>query len=273
MFTCRPARNGRVACLPSLLLAGSLLAGGMLVNSMSGGCVTDHARTPAPVVLRPSKQTAADAGMVFAARGPQPGEPLRSAWVVGLDGRSVDLRNIGDGKPFLIVTACLTSPAARRSQAGVELLQQRFGDQVRFFTLYTLEAHPAQDRSPYSGTEWIPADNIRESTLVRQPTVMVERMELAREYQRLMDVRSTMLVDPMDNVGWRTLGMAPNLAVLVDADGIVIARQGWFDPMALQTTIEEMLGAPRASGSWDGGHAEELPPGLAPELVDALSRR
>jgi hypothetical protein len=239
------------------------------------GCVTDHARTPAPVVLRPARQSAAEVGEVFAARGPQPGEHLRSAWVMGLDGRSVDLRalgqGLGGGEPFVVITASLTSPAARRSQAGLELLQQRYGSQMRFFTLYTIEAHPAHARSPYSGTEWIPPDNIRESALVRQPTIMLERMELAREYQRTMDVRSTMLVDPMDNVGWRTLGMAPNLALLVDADGVVIARQGWFDPMAMQATIGSMLGElpPAAPGALSA--ADHLPPGLSAELVDSLT--
>jgi len=228
------------------------------------------------VVLRPARQSAADVGEVFASRGPQPGESLRSAWVEGLDGQSVDLRALGVGEPFVIVTASLTSPAARRSQAGLELLQQRYGDRVRFFTLYTIEAHPAHARSPYSGTEWIPADNIRESTLVRQPTIMLERMELAREYQRTMDVRSTMLVDPMDNVGWRTLGMAPNLALLVDANGVVVARQGWFDPMAMQTTIGGLLGeaptsAPTAQAAGDS--VPPIPPGLAPELADALTWR
>ena len=244
-----------------------------VATALTAGCVTDQARAPAPVVLRPTKQTYADAGAIFASRGAQPGTPLQSAWVVGFDGRSVNLRDLGQGRPFVIVTASLTSPAARRSQAGFELLNQKYGDTVSFFTLYTVEAHPARDSSPYSGTEWVPVDNIRDATLVRQPTIMVERMELAREYQRLLDVRSTMLVDPMDNVGWRTLGMGPNLAVVVDAEGVVVARQGWLDPLALQSTIDAMLGlAPRVDPNQLAA-AHDLPPGLAPELVQSLTEQ
>lgn len=264
-MTPHPPRSGRQ-------LARNTIAALCLATGVAAGCVTDQARAPAPVVLRPTKQTYADAGAIFASRGPQPGETLQSAWVTGLDGRSVNLRDLGQGRPFVIVTASLTSPAARRSQAGLELLNQRYGESISFFTLYTVEAHPARDRSPYSGIEWVPADNIRESTLVRQPTIMVERLELAREYQRLLDVRSTMLVDPMDNVGWRTLGMGPNIAVVVDADGIVVARQGWLDPLALQATIDGMLGvAPPAPAAQVA--TADLPPGLAPELVEALTEQ
>lgn len=227
------------------LALGATLFGALV---LAPGCVIDQSRAPAPVVLSPKQRSYGAAGEVFAARGPQAGQRLQSAWVVGLDGLPVDLRTIGAGRPTVIVTASFSSNVARRSQAGLELLHERFGDSVQFVTLYTLEAHPSVDLSPYSGTEWVPAENVTDDALVRQPTVMFERMELARRYQQQLDVRTLVVVDPMDNVGWRTLGMGPNLAVIVDADGVVAARQGWFDPVETERLLEQMTGrAPTAA--------------------------
>ena len=50
-----------------------------------------------------------------------------------------------------------------------------------------------------------------------------------------------MLVDAMDNQAWQMLGGGPNLALLIDTNGIVVAKQGWLDAEAMRESIAALL--------------------------------
>lgn len=210
-------------------------------------CASDQMRRPAPVVLPPGKQGYVDAGKAFVARAPQPGQRLPDLWVIGMDGESVALKDLRDGRPMLVVTASMTSPIARRAQSDVDLITQRWGDRLAVVVLYTLEAHPTGDASPYTGLEWIPVENVQDGFQFRQPTTQMERMIVAREYQDRFVRGSTLVVDTMDNVNWRTLGLGPNMAVLVDETGTVVETQGWFSLVRLGPALEARFGAPASS--------------------------
>jgi len=174
---------------------------------------------------------------MFASRGVQPGQPLPALSLVDLDGKSVTISSLQNGRPMAIVTASLTCNVARRQQNDVDALARRHGDSLPVVVIYTIEAHPQGDPCPYTGKEWVPGDNVRDDVLVPQPKTLEERLALARQNRQRFSDNAVVLVDTIDNASWIALGQAPNLGLLVDSNGIVISRQGWFDANTMDKAI------------------------------------
>lgn len=227
----------------STSIGSTFVAPAAVAAALLGGCISDQSRQPAPVLYSTGGRTFGQAGLTFAQRGPQPGSHIPAMWLVGLDGQEKTIDDVRAARPMVLVTASITSNVARRREQDLAALQARWGDRVAFVTVYTLEAHPKGDASPYTGTEWVPEQNFADDVLVRQPTTLTDRMILAREFDARFGGGATMLVDPMDDIAWRTLGMAPNLGLLVDADGVIRARQGWFDAAAMDLALDGLMGA------------------------------
>lgn len=186
----------------------------------------------------PSKQLGfREAGQMFESRGVQPRQSLPQLSLVSLDGEPVSIREIQAGRPLVLVTASLTCNVARRNQATANQIAQQFGGAVAVVVVYTIEAHPKGDVCPYTGSEWVPQDNERDDVLVRQPTDLSERLAFARQYQQRFGTQAVVLVDTMDNKSWEALGKAPNVGLLVDGNGVVQFRQGWFDAEGMKAAL------------------------------------
>ena len=158
------------------------------------------------------------------------------------NGESVWLSKYHARRLTLIVCESLTCPVARRKHPGLKEIAGRFGDRIDIVVFYTIEAHPQGDPSPYTeGEEWVTRLNRKQGVLCRQPTTLDERLKLAGRLEEAVAIESTMLVDCMNNAGWRALGAGPNVAVLVDPKGLVLAKQGWFDPKRMAASIKRAL--------------------------------
>lgn len=119
----------------------------------------------------------------------------------------------------------------------------RYGDQVYFIIIYTIEAHPAGSVCPYSGSEWTtPASTDQEGNPLTQPATYEERVAQAAKMIQELEITAPVLIDEMDNPVWCTYGPAPNIAYLIDTDGTVVEKQGWYQPESMETAIEEYLG-------------------------------
>jgi len=182
-----------------------------------------------------------EARTMFAGRGVQPGQPLPKLSLVDLEGHAVDLSKVQAGRPMVLVTASLTCNVARRQQKNVDELREHYGDSVAVVVIYTIDAHPKGNPCPYTGKEWVPKDNERDAVLVKQPTTLDERLAVARQFRQRFSNGATVFVDTMDNASWQALGKAPNLGLLVDERGIVKVRQGWFDPKAMDQSLDATL--------------------------------
>jgi len=170
-------------------------------------------------------------GPDFEQQGVRVGDVVNSLEVHTLDGDKVDLATAWKDKPALIVTASLTCPIARRECPRLKSAMDVLGKDVNVILLYTIEAHPKGDASPYRPDqgEWVTPQNQREGILKPQPKTLGERLALARDlHERLAGV-APMYVDSMENIAWKALGSGPNVALLVDTNGKVIAKQGWLD--------------------------------------------
>lgn len=186
---------------------------------------------------RPTMKQASD---VFTSAGVQPGQPLPQLSLVDHDGGPFDLRGFQGTRPLVLVTCSLTCNVARRQAKAVAELRQRHGDQVAVLLVYTIEAHPNGEACPYTDTEWVPPQNQQDDVLLAQPTTLTDRLALARRYARDWSCGVRVVVDPMANDAWWELGRAPNLCLVVDAEGLVRARSGWFDAARAEAALREL---------------------------------
>jgi len=243
-----------LSCRPYALF---VLAAAVGVTMLTSGCQTTsrnesasaNAATPA-VSAKPKDDASLPAEerfdsieaarKRFEAAGIQVGQPLPDLTVYDLNGKPARLRELCDGQRWgtVIVTVSLTCPIARRQCPALQQLMMDHDVAANVIYLYTIDAHPKTDESPYNpGHEWITESNEKESILVRQPTNLQERLVLARELNQRLGNKVAMIVDGMDNAAWTALGGAPNLALLVDAQGKVTAKQGWLDGDQLIATL------------------------------------
>ena len=189
--------------------------------------------------------------MDFERNGVQIGEKAPDVKVFDLEGQPTQLASSWKEKPALIVTASLTCPISRNKCPDLKPLVEEFGDRINIVILYTIEAHPQGDDSPYrpGEGEWVTPMNQKEGILHRQPTALDERLKLARDLNQRFGKFAPMLVDDMDNTAWTKLGAGPNMALLIRADGLVEAKHGWLDAKKMKGSIEKLLQQSAATSS------------------------
>ncbi len=222
----------------------------------------------------------------FAEAYPQPGDYLPFCYLPELHtqrhNQTLPLNHGASGKARLLVTASLTCPKTRQHFPAIQAWQKKYKQDLGISVVYVLEAHPEIDICPYLGVVDITEANLRDKILYRQPIDMNQRMAMATLFLKRYPIQGSVFVDSMDNVAWRTLGQAPNLALLYDQNGQVIVRQGWFNPETLEPEIEKLIQAGtdqhadlRREGmgaSMPGGMGNMIERELSPELEVVLKR-
>ena len=174
-----------------------------------------------------------------------------------LDGKETKLGSVWKDKPALIVSASLTCPVARKQCPLLQPIIDGYKDRVNVVMIYTIDAHPKGDESPYKpGQEWVTPQNEKDDILHPQPKTLEERLKLANDLNERLGKIGTMLVDGMDNQAWKALGSGPNVAILVGTDGKVAARQDWFDAERMRKEIDEFL---KQSGKTPPGNKPAKP--------------
>jgi hypothetical protein len=63
------------------------------------------------------------------------------------------------------------------------------------------------------------------------------------EAKRRLGTSVTWLADTMDNAYHDVMRRTPNSEIILDSDGILVARRGWSDPEALRYDMEQLVGA------------------------------
>lgn len=177
----------------------------------------------------------------FDDKGAQIAEQLPDLPVYTPDGEAATLHDAWSGRPTLLVTSSLTCPKSRATWPQAAELAAKLKGKVNVAVVYVVEAHPKGDPSPYKGVEDVTIENQRDRILYRQPATVAERLKLANEFRRRLNVGVPVYVDAMDNAAWKNLGGGPNMGVLVDERGVVVARQGWFDGPGMEKAAAAYL--------------------------------
>ncbi|MBK9109640.1 MAG: T9SS type A sorting domain-containing protein [Saprospiraceae bacterium] len=133
------------------------------------------------------------------------------------------------GKPVLLISSSYTCPVFRGKISEINTLQAMFKDQIEIAIVYTVEAHPETDISPYFGRVNTGQQNINGGILYRQPKTYGERIRVIEDLLLEYKIDVPILVDGPCNEWWYHYGPAPNNATLIDVDGRVKIKHAWFD--------------------------------------------
>ena len=74
------------------------------------------------------------------------------------------------------------------------------------------------------------------------PVTLEERLMHVAEAKRVLGTRVNWLADTMDNVFHETMGRTPNSELVIDPDGVIVARRAWSDPEELRRDLEGLVG-------------------------------
>jgi hypothetical protein len=180
-------------------------------------------------------------GPDFESPGIQVGQPAPNLMVTTEDGVERPLLKLRGNGLLLVVSASLTCPISRREAPKAELIARKFRDRVSVVVLYTLEAHPIAGTAFYNEGHDQPRAN-REAGIARvQPSTLEERDQLADEFKEHVGLSLPVVLDDMENQAWKSFGGGSNMALLIGKDGIVMAKQGWFDYDEMHESIEKAL--------------------------------
>ena len=147
-----------------------------------------------------------------------------------LDGNELSLaQSMADGKPVLLISASYTCFVFRGKVDVINQLFDQYGDEINIYIIYTVEAHPNIDISPYYGFVNVGSSNITEGVLYEQPETYGQRKAVVSDMLTNMDIHAPVYIDGPCNEWWAHFGPAPNNAYLIDPNGVVVAKHPWFD--------------------------------------------
>ena len=222
------------------IFALAMLACGALTASPAAPPAASQAapaRDSHPPAQTDEQRGMAEAGQRWAGQGVKVGAFLDDVSVYTLEGKGTQARFALEGPADAAGHRFAHLPSRAAPQCpSLRSIIEAHDPEVRTVLLYTIEAHPQVDESPYRpGREWVTPQNEKAGVLHRQPRKLEDRLPLARDMHEQLGEVAPMLVDGMDNSAWKSLGGGPNMAVLIDSDGKVIAKQGWLDSGAMAT--------------------------------------
>ena len=129
---------------------------------------------------------------------------------------------------------------------------ERYGDKISIFIVYNFEAHPIIDDPPYlTNNENANAENEAEGIQYRQPRTYGERKAIAGDMVKAMMISVPIIFDGPCNEWSAYYGPAPNNAYLINTDGVIAAKHGWFDrfPDDIILDIEKLLNETNGNNS------------------------
>lgn len=180
----------------------------------------------------------------FQSSGFQEGDNVPDFTLYKTNGDSVRLRDLLlEGKPVLLVNGNYTCPVFRNKIGALNAMTNYYGPLLQVYVVYTVEAHPIIDPSPYNGQVWVTNNNIQEGVLFPQPKTYGERVALIDTMLTQYDIVPDILVDGPCNAWWSNFGPAPNNAYLIAPNGTAAAKHGWFHrtPDNMWCDIDELL--------------------------------
>ena len=145
------------------------------------------------------------------------GDALPSFALTDLQGREVSFDTYA-GKTLVLETGSITCPLYVGKIKSMNALAKDFPD-VQFIVIYVREAHPGKNINAHNDSEG--------------------KSNNAKFLKETEPENRTVLVDSLDGNTHTALGLLPNMAYVIGADGTVIYRADWNIP----DRIKEVLGA------------------------------
>ncbi|MBK8499235.1 MAG: redoxin domain-containing protein [Flavobacteriales bacterium] len=188
------------------------------------------------------------------------GEQAADFTLYDIDGNAFNLEDaLLQGKPVLMISSSYTCPVFRNKVPKINQLVASYSSQLHIVVVYTPEAHPAMDISPYFGAVNTGQQNIDAGILYEQPESYGERKAVLQAMLDSMQVDAPIYLDGPCNEWWNYYGPQPNNAYLIDLNGTIHTHHDWFDklPEDIDCDIEDLLALPPTGdcgGETFGGH-------------------
>ncbi|MBS1904767.1 MAG: hypothetical protein JSS75_13760 [Bacteroidetes bacterium] len=160
------------------------------------------------------------------------------------------------GKPVLLVAGSYTCPVFRYNVATINDIVKRYGDHVSTYIIYTVEAHPVVDKSPYGdGDAYSDELNVMEGIQFTQPKTYGQRKAMLRTMQEKLTINAPILLDAPCNQYLEAFGPAPNNAYLIDQNGMVRYKEPWFNLNGsnVYSDLDELLNIDTTQAQADTG--------------------
>lgn len=119
----------------------------------------------------------------------------------------------------------------------MDTLYEQYGADVEFFMVYIKEAHPTDGRQSQA--------NVRENILIKQPTSLQERTQVASQMCSVLKIKLPALVDTIDNQTNQAYAASPDRLYLIGIDGRIIYRGAkgprGFNARELESEIMQLV--------------------------------
>lgn len=191
----------------------------------------------------------------FYTSGYSVGDTIPDFTLYTVSGTPVNMATVlASHKPLLLVAGSYTCPVFRDKMADVNSMAAFYGGLLDIYIVYVVEAHPNVNPSPYSGTIWVTSQNVTDGVLYAQPATYGQRKNMVDTMLAHMTVSPTVLVDGPCNEWWSHFGPAPNNTYLIDTNGTIRAKHGWYNrlPDNMWCSIDTLLGT-------SSGHCVSVP--------------
>ncbi|MBK8982014.1 MAG: hypothetical protein IPM38_06745 [Ignavibacteria bacterium] len=192
----------------------------------------------------------------FEATGYQVGDTVNDFTLFSYNEDTLNLRSeLMKGKPVVLISSSYTCPVFRNKINDINLLWDLYGDSVSIFVIYTIEAHPYPDISPYFGFVNVGQANINEGIIFPQPDTYGERKTMVYRLDSARNISVPVFIDGPCNSWLEHFGPAPNNAYLIDTTGIVVTKHAWFNkpPKNMSNDINVYFGNSGGGGFSTGG--------------------
>lgn len=184
------------------------------------------------------------------------GESAADFTLYDLDGNAFNLEDaLMLGKPVLMISSSYTCPVFRNKVPVINEVVDLYGSQLTTIIVYTPEAHPYLDISPYFGAVNTGQTNIDAGILYEQPETYGERKAVLQAMLDSLPIGAPIYLDGPCNEWWDYYGPQPNNAYLIDTEGSIFRHHDWFHkaPDDIYCDIDSLLGFPTDCGQDFGG--------------------
>lgn len=157
----------------------------------------------------------------FGSEDAKPGSKVPDVEVERLSGEKVELSEVMEGRPTLIVFGSVSCPMTFGSEQTLKKLHAEFGRDVKFVMLNVREAHPGEN--------------------FEQPQSQELKREHACQLAAQLGGKWETLVDSIDGDLHRALAPKPNAAFLIAPDRTILFRSLWAsDEAGLRRALDEL---------------------------------
>jgi hypothetical protein len=169
----------------------------------------------------------------FYTSGYQVGDTVPDFKLYSMLGDSLILSDeLQNGKPVLLIAGSLTCPVFRSKVPIINQVMATYGSSINVFVIYTIEAHPT-NISVYSGNVNTTSQNMADGVLFPNTLTYGDRKQMIDTMPNWVGVNAPIFIDGTCNEWWNNFGPAPNNAYLIDTNGIVVIKHGWFHKLPI----------------------------------------